>query len=603
MKKRTFWLLLSCALLIFSIPFFSWQKEQNAAPTPEPSAWGGYYADPFTLELTAPKRGQIYYTTDGSTPTTDSQLYQDGIEIRDRSEEANVYRAVPNVVRFWRYYTPDPTPVPKGTVVRAMFVNESGIQSEVLTQTYFVGIQPPEQGYTLSLIFEPEDLFGEDGLYVTGREYDDWHATQEDPETEPEANFLKRIETTVTAEFMDGTQEWVQQKAGLRIQGASSRENALKRFILTARPEIGGSRFFDAAFFGDTQTHSVMLKDPLPDAVAADLLADRAVSVQRSIPVRVYLNGEFWYDSFLLERYDEDYFAQHYDVSKHILVKNGLVDDEVLAQRYQSAYDEYLYGIEKADFSDAEQWRQFQQQTDVQSYIDYIVTNYYFFNYDFSTYFNHVLWRSASKENDFGGDTRWRWCIYDMDAIEDIQTVETYDPSHKPVELNTFGCDYTSIPNDNVIFRALRSNEEFNRQFVLSFMDMVNNNFAPANVEKVLIKYGESLDWMDGFFRQRPQYAPQHLKEEFGLTGTLETVTVTTADPEMGSVKVNTSVIDLSAGSWSGQYFTDYPITLTAEPAQGYRFVGWKGGTEETASSVTVAVDGGVTLEAVFAET
>ena len=67
-------------------------------------------------------------------------------------------------------YTPDPRPVEKGTVIRAVFVNERDIASEILTQTYFIGLQPPERGYTLSLVFDYDDLFGEDGIYVTGKE-------------------------------------------------------------------------------------------------------------------------------------------------------------------------------------------------------------------------------------------------------------------------------------------------------------------------------------------------------------------------------------------------------------------------------------------------
>ena len=81
-----------------------------------------------------------------------------------------------------------------------------------------------------------------------------------------------------------------------------------------------------------------------------------------------------------------------------------------------------------------------------------------------------------------------------------------------------------------------------------------------------------------------------------------ETVTVTTAHPEMGSVTVNTSLLDLSSGSWSGQYFTDYPITVTAAANDGYKFVGWKGDTDGAGETVTVSVDGGITLEAVFAK-
>lgn len=156
--------------------------------------------------------------------------------------------------------------------------------------------------------------------------------------------------------------------------------------------------------------------------------------------------------------------------------------------------------------------------------------------------------------------------------------------------------------NATSVFSSLKVNSEFRQQFVISFMDMLNNNFAPANVEKVLADYGYTLDWMDGFFRKRPAYAVQHLAEEFDLTGSPETVTVTTAHPEMGSVTVNTSLLDLSSGSWSGQYFTDYPITVTAAANDGYKFVGWKGDTGGAGETVTVSVDGGITLEAVFAK-
>lgn len=562
---------------------------------PEPSVLAGYYEDAFVLKLTAPANGQIYYTTDGSTPTTSSHLYRDGIEIVNRSQEKNVYRSIQNVVRFWKYYTPSSETVEKGTVIRAICVNENGVCSEVLTQTYFVGIEPPEHGYTLSLIFEYDDLFGENGIYITGRKYDAWYSVPENPKTEPEPNFMKHLKSTATAELLERSGDFLIQPVELRIQGSSSRERPIKRFSLFARAELSGREFFEIPLFEDTLTHSVMLKSDLPDAIAADLLVDRSVAVQRSVPVRVYLNGEYMCDSFMLERYDDAYFRQHYGVKKGILVKNGVVDDETMAKSYQSTYDELLHWIENMDFSEVDYWSLLSRKIDIQSYIDFIVTNYYFFNFDFATDWNHVLWRSVSKENAGGGDTRWRWCIYDIDAIN-------YSPTNDRVKQNTFLCDYSSISNKEIIFRTLRQSSEFNRQFVLSFMDMVNNNFAIPNVARVLNKYGETLDWMDGFFRLRPQYAPRHLAEEFGLTGTLETVRVTTADPKMGRVKVNTSVIDLSSGSWSGQYFTDYPITLIAEAAQGYRFVGWKGGSVETDNSITVPVDGGIALEAVFAE-
>ena len=213
---------------------------------------------------------------------------------------------------------------------------------------------------------------------------------------------------------------------------------------------------------------------------------------------------------------------------------------------------------------------------------------------------NYVVWRSVDREDSPYADQRWRWCVFDIDPLE--YTLTHYDLENI-AQLNTFTCDPPYCDNSldqMTLFRAFRNVEEFRQRFVTSFMDIVNNNFDPERVEKILEKYGKNLDWLDGFFRQRPAYAAAHLAEEFDLTGDLETVEITTRDPELGSVVVNTSEIDLSDGSWSGKYYEDYPITITAYPAQGCRFVGWKGDVEDGAESLTLSVDGGVSLEAVF---
>ena len=71
MRRRILLIGLSCILLIVSLVVFDRMNARNTAPMPVPSVSGGYYENGFTLRLTAPSNGNIYYTTDGSTPTTD----------------------------------------------------------------------------------------------------------------------------------------------------------------------------------------------------------------------------------------------------------------------------------------------------------------------------------------------------------------------------------------------------------------------------------------------------------------------------------------------------------------------------------------------------
>lgn len=603
MKLRKGILLGSCLLLLAACCLFALFSRGDAAPMPEPSHWGGYYDDAFVLRLSAPKNGTIYYTTDGSLPTTASPKYRDGIQIMNRSGEPNRYASMQNVVEDWKNYTPDATPLEKGTVIRAVFVNNRGIASDVFTQTYFVGMKPPEQGYILSLIFEEEDLFGDDGIYVTGKEYDDWYLSGGIEEEKPEANFWKRQEVPVIAEILNAQGDAMNQKLGLRLQGNGARAEVKKRFILTARSQYNGSEIFETNFYEGVTTHSVMLKQALPDGIISELVSDRDVSTQGSIPVRVYLNGEYLEDYFMLERYDTHYFRQHYGIDNRVLVKNGILDEDSAANTDIDYYAEFMYWVKNTDFSDPAQWEQFRKEADVQSYIDYMSINYFLCNLDFGDTYNYVLWRSPAPGKGSYGDMRWRWCVYDVDFL---LAASANAVSGKGEQLSIFNTEGRADPRYGGpyfgIHAAMKHNPEYCQRFVTSFMDLYNNNFSPEAVGAVLEQYGLTTDWNNGYFEKRPAYAVKHIAEEFNLTGSLETVTVTCQHPEMGEVTVNTSQIDLSGGSWEGQYFTDYPITITAEPKDGYQFLGWKGDANQASSTLTVAVDGGITLEPVFAK-
>jgi len=591
---------LSAVLFVCITAIFLYIDVMQHPSAPVPLTVSGYYDDEFTLCFKSLWKGlHIYYTLDGSTPDQNSNVYQDGIVITDKKMEPNVYNSIVNVLPDYDTHVTDTTPVEKGTIVRAVTISDWGYSSDIVTQTYFVGMEQTADTYAISLVFDSDNLFGDDGIYVTGKDYDDWYLNTDRTEEAPAPNFEKHLETTCIVEMLQNGKDILNQPAGIRLQGASHRRFfSKKRFILVSREELSGSKYFACELYDGILTHSVMLKDYLTDAIAAELMEGRALATQQARSAKVYLNGEYWNDTYMLERYDKKYFKEHYDVDHPIIIKNA--EDIDGDENHNAIYKEFLLWVENTDLSQQQNWEELKKKIDIQSYIDYITLNYYLCNCDFTEKKNYVLWRSEESEGNGYNDGRWRWCVFDVDAID---FASGYFDVENLAEINIFSCKppFTSPQvNQNPLFQAFCQNAEFRKQFVLSFLDLFNNNFNTERVAGILKKYGYDLTWQDGYFEKRPFYAKLHLADEFNLTGNVETVTIKTDNPAAGKIIVNTSELDLSDGKWTGEYFTDYPITVTAIPNKGYKFVGWEGGITSSDGTMEIAIDGGIELRACF---
>ena len=107
------------------------------------------------------------------------------------------------------------------------------------------------------------------------------------------------------------------------------------------------------------------------------------------------------------------------------------------------------------------------------------------------------------------------------------------------------------------------------------------------------------IEEIDNFFKNRFLTAMKELKEQFGLEGELAEITIAQNIPEGGFVQLNTAA--LAGETWSGQFFTDYPILLTAAPAEGYQFAGWRGDVTGTEDRMEVSLpENGLRVEAIF---
>mgnify|MGYP007134736567 FL=1 len=88
------------------------------------------------------------------------------------------------------------------------------------------------------------------------------------------------------------------------------------------------------------------------------------------------------------------------------------------------------------------------------------------------------------------------------------------------------------------------------------------------------------------------------MAEYLNLSGSLEPLQLQTNGS--GSIQINTVAPDFSSGTWSGQYYSDFPVTLTAVPSNGQTFIGWSGDYDSTDTTITVSLQDAMQIQANF---
>ena len=583
-------------------------SQMNVVEMPELSHNSGFYDESFKLEMTSAEDTVIYYTLDGSVPDEGAYIYENPITVYDKSAEPNVWKSKQNIIPDWKEYEPDKTPVEKAFLIRAMAMDRVGNKSGIVTATYFVGLEDFKERDVISLIASPEDLFGDEkGIYVTGTAYDEWYLGGQEGE-KPLTNFRQKgreWERPAVMELFDDGISSFQQDVGIRTQGASARDSRRKRFSIYARKEYSGSALIEQPLFGnELQSHSVVLRDTIADVVCQALMRDRGIAYQRYRKVSLFLNGEYWYDSFLREKYDEQYFKSYYGIDKDdlIVIEGNEVSCGVETDMLQ--FKELYQYVEENDFSSDEAYQDLNERVDIQNYIDFLITNIYCSNMDIDleNTKNVVMWKSREPGDGEYSDGKWRFALYDLDSIQ-WNSLDYYGIDERAA-LNTFSQKPQHADrayNQGVLFSALKDNDDFCRQFVLTFTDLLNTSFSVDEVDVNLKTAGKSSKWEDSYFEKRPDYMKVYLAEEFELSGSLEDVTLYNSDESKGKIVLNTVTPAMENGSWTGEYYTDYPVTVTAIPEEGYEFVGWSGSVVSDEEAIEVPVTaGGVELKAEF---
>jgi hypothetical protein len=148
----------------------------------------------------------------------------------------------------------------------------------------------------------------------------------------------------------------------------------------------------------------------------------------------------------------------------------------------------------------------------------------------------------------------------------------------------------------------------------------MNSNFLPERINKAIDeksgmisdeitqhllrwKGGSQTAWLNNvkvlktFANARPANVFGHISKKFGFQAQ-QIITVNT-DSVAGTIKLNT--LNLNKFPWKGSYFPNVPITLTAIPNAGYRFLKWEGVTSNSnMQTISVSPKADLVLTAIF---
>ncbi len=363
----------------------------------------GVYSEEFSLELESGTEGTIYYTTDGSDPSTSdtAEKYSKAIEITDRKNDKNVVSAVEpglfdaahdSPARDRKSFensmeAPEDSAVDKCTVIRASVKDKNGSFSKPATATYFInGMTEHIKGIKesceasrqdlaiISISANFDDFFSpETGIYVKGNvyekalaEYLEEEKRVKDTETSRglDANYKQKgkdWERPVHIDFFesdgDSTSLAMSQDCGIRTQGNYSRSDLQKGLRLYAREQYGIKNFYYPVFGDDAKDSDGNTIEKFKtlnlraggnnafiakynDAYWQSLVTELDVATQASRPCVVYLNGEYMGLYILQENYSDNFFSNKY----------GVKDTDVVL--YKGDAEQYASGY-KLDIGDA----------------------------------------------------------------------------------------------------------------------------------------------------------------------------------------------------------------------------------------------------------
>ncbi|MBQ8540325.1 MAG: CotH kinase family protein [Clostridia bacterium] len=472
------------SIIITMLIVVFWGISAHAAPeAPVFSLNGGVYEE--AIEVSLSGEGDIYYTLNGDVPTTSSNKYTEPFVIE-----------------------PTTTTPPKGTVIRAAVIKD-GETSYVSSNTYFVGegMWDYVGNYPfVNLIATQYDLWdSSNGIYQN------WSYEHKVPGVFHYITKEGQTEVNRTIEMkVSGNGSRNAAKKSLRVYFKKTDPTQSKLLEYDLIPGDGVDTYSKVTFrISDWQ--STNLRDPLAQRIASHTRVDTA----HSVPMVLFLNGEYWGLYECREQYDKDYLEEHYGIDGDNIVffdrswtmpidyteYNGVTyvdkieysegpeddnEDGVLGETYYRTQWAYVKSLVlDNDFTSDEVYEEFCSVVDVDNLIDYMIVYMHAGNDDWPGN-NMKFWRVTEESIDpdvYGADGKWRFMVHDFD-------ISYENTNHNTLYLSTMQKDTDTASRHpkfaTDLFEGLFKNATFRNEFAQRSMVYLRTIMRGTSISAML---------------------------------------------------------------------------------------------------------------------
>lgn len=531
-------------------------------PTPTMSVAPGFYSAAQSVSLScSDATATIYYTLDGSVPTTSSTAYSGPINI------------------------------PTTTVLRARAFNGSNPPSFIESNTYFIN-----SAHTIPVLSIYGDLvedfindvapgsFSSD--FLGGFEY-----------FEADGSF---IDEGVCDYNKHGNDSWAYDQRGfdLIVRDQYGYNNGIQHQIFAGKTRDNFQRLIVKAAANDNYSfeNGAHLRDAYVHTLSQ--IGDLRMDERTSVFGIVYVNGLYWGVYDFREKVDDADFTDYY-------YNQGKFDIDFI-KTWGGTWAEYgdqvhwqdLYNyITTNNMAIQSNYDYVDSLYNVGSLIDYTVLNSYIVTSDWLNW-NTAWWHGHVPEVDGGDKQKFRYVLWDMDASFGHYINYTGVPSTAPDAdpCNVEGLSGSSDPQGHMtILNALMANPEFQQQYITRYADLSNGIFSCDMMHQILDSMvavlqpemqGQCTRWggtvsgwqanvqaLKDYIDDRCAAISTGMVDCYNLTGPFD-LTVNVEPASAGEVKVNS--IWVPNYPWTGTYYGNINTLFKANAFAGYQFDYWE---------------------------